>query len=61
MEKNYAFKLVCIDDSSPFSFDVLCDINRANLDEIHIYLKNHIGKFNLDTCKWLLLPIRKIG
>lgn len=54
---NVAFKLVCIDDSSPFDFQVLDDINRGSLDEIFMYLNENIEKFNLTTCKWLLLPI----
>lgn len=54
-----AFKLVCIDDSNPFEFAVLDDTNKENLDEVHNYLKKNIGKYNLQTCKWLLLPIYK--
>lgn len=32
--EDYAFKLVCIDDSSPIEFAVLDDINRSTLTEI---------------------------
>lgn len=52
-----SFKLVCIDDSSPFEFQVLDDTNKGSLDEIFAHLKENIGNYNIENCKWLLLPI----
>lgn len=57
--EDYAFKLVCIDDSSPLEFVVLDDVNRSTLTEIHEYMMANAGKYDLNSCKWLLLPIHK--
>lgn len=56
---DYAFKLVCIDDTSPIEFSVLDDINRGSLSDIYDYLINNIDKYNISHCKWILLPISK--
>ena len=53
MEK-LCFKVVCIDESDPFEYRVLEDVNRGNLDEVHDFInkriKQHIG------AKWMLIP-----
>lgn len=56
---NHAFKLVCIDDSSPLEFVVLDDVNRSTLTDIHEYLLQNMSRYDLDSCKFLLLPIHK--
>ena len=58
--KNHAFKLVCIDDSSPFEFAVVDDVNRSTLTEIHEYLLENASRYDLNSCKFLLLPIHKM-
>ena len=57
--EDFAFKLVCIDDSSPMEFMILDDVNKGNLNEIHSYLEDKINEYDLSTCKWLILPIKK--
>ena len=58
--KNYAFKLVCIDDSSPLEFAVLEDKNCGSLKEVYEYMSHNIYEHDLSSCKWLLLPIHKL-
>lgn len=54
---NVAFKLVCIDDSSPYKFKVLDDVNKRSLEEVYRYLEDNFEKYDIQTCKWLLMPI----
>lgn len=55
----YAFKLVCLDDTSPMEFAVLDDVNRGNLQEVFDYLNENISRYDIGKCKWILLPISR--
>ena len=53
MQKPF-FKILCIDESDPFEFQVLEDVNCGNLEEVYDFL---VEKMPLhDDAKWLLLP-----
>lgn len=53
MEKEF-YKLVCVDESDPFEYKILEDVNKGSLDEVHKYVmeksQKHIG------AKWMLIP-----
>ena len=53
MQKPF-FKIICIDESDPFEFQVLEDVNRGNLEEVHEFVKEKMPLH--DGAKWLLLP-----
>ena len=53
MEKQF-FKLVCVDENNPFEYEVLEDVNKGTLEEVHSYVKQNIHKHK--NAKWLLLP-----
>lgn len=52
--ENLFFKVVCVNDSNPMEYQVLEDVNRGNLDEVHEFVtqmyEKHIGS------KWMLIP-----
>lgn len=50
------YKLVVIDDSSPFEFEVVDDINRKDIPEIHEYLMEHLSKYPI-TVKFYVMPL----
>lgn len=52
-----SFKLVCFDDSSPYGFKVLDDVNKKSFQDICKYLEDNIEKYDIQTCKWLILPV----
>ena len=62
MEKleDFAFKLVCVDETNPLEYEVLEDVNAKDLDEVHKQISEKICKHNIATTKWMLLPIKKI-
>ena len=49
-------KLVVLDDSSPFEFVVVDDVNRGNIPEIHEYLMEHISKYPR-AAKFYVMPL----
>ena len=53
MEKQF-FKLVCLNEDNPFEYEVLEDVNRGTLDEVHDFVKENIHKY--DSAKWILIP-----
>lgn len=56
-KEKVAYKVVCIDDSSPFEFQVLDDVNRGTLNEVCERIAENGKKFDSARCKWLILPI----
>lgn len=56
---NYAFKIVCLDENNPIEYSVLDEVNVGNIDEVCEYLKENYDNFNLDICKWTIIPINK--
>lgn len=48
------FKLVCVDENDVFEYKILEDVNKATLDEVHIFVEQNIHKHK--NAKWLLLP-----
>ena len=50
------FKLVVFDDSNVFEFEVLTDVNKGNLQEVHEYLLEHTKEYPKEA-KYMLLPI----
>lgn len=52
MEKQF-FKLVCLNEDNPFEYEVLEDVNRGTLDEVHDYVKENIHKHK--SGKWILI------
>lgn len=59
LNMDYAFKLVCIDDTNPIEFTILDDVNRGSLLDIYNYLIATINNYDIRYCKWILLPISK--
>lgn len=53
MEKQF-FKLVCVDENNPFEYEVLEDVNKGTLEEVHSYVKQNIHKHK--SAKWTLIP-----
>lgn len=56
---NIFFKLVCVCEQDPLEYTVLEDVNLPNLDDVHTYVVDHIGEYNPDKIKWILLPMKK--
>ena len=54
MEQKMFYKLVCVDESDPLEYKVITDVNRSTLDDIHEYVKEHIGQYA--HAKWMLIP-----
>lgn len=57
--QNFAFKLVCIDENNPISYKVLDEINKGNIQEVCDYLKDNYKNFDINNCKWMIIPISK--
>ena len=57
----YAFKIVCLDENNPFGYKILDEVNKDNITEVCQYLKARYADFDMDVCKWVILPIRKIS
>lgn len=53
MEKQF-FKLVCLNEDNPFEYEVVEDVNRGTLDEVHDFVKKNIHKHK--SAKWMLIP-----
>lgn len=58
-ESKFAFKVVCIDENNPIEYTVLDEINMDNIDEVCRYLKTNYANFDMDICKWVIIPIKK--
>lgn len=58
---DYAFKVVCIDENNPIKYGVLDDVNISNILEVGKYLKENYLKYDLNNCKWIIIPIPKIN
>ena len=43
MSKPY-FKIICVDESDPFEFQVLEDVNRGTIDEVHEFVKEKLSE-----------------
>lgn len=52
-EKTFV-KLVCIDESDPFEYRILEDVNKGSLDEVHAFVQENFDKHY--GAKWILLP-----
>ena len=57
--QNFAFKLVCIDENNPIRYQVLDEVNKGNMQEIGDYLKDNYQKYDMNNCKWMIIPISK--
>ena len=52
--KTIYYKLVCV-EVDPLEYIVHEDLNRADLEEIHNFVKEGVRKYPM--AKWLLIPI----
>lgn len=59
MNNNYAFKVVCLDENNPIEYLVLDEVNKGTMEEVCAYLKENYNRFNMDNCKWIIIPISK--
>lgn len=58
--EKYFFKLVCVNENNPLEYEVLEDVNLANLSDVHTYVTTHINRYgNPEFTKWMLLPMKK--
>lgn len=55
----FFFKLVCVDETNPLEYEVLEDVNVGCLDDVHKFVTEHIGNYQPDKTKWMLLPMKK--
>lgn len=56
---DYAFKIVCLDENNPFGYIILDEVNKEDITEVCKYLKENYSKFDMDVCKWIILPMKK--
>ncbi len=59
MDKNYAFKIVCVDENNPIEYRVLDDINVRDMNTVCEHISKNYKRFNLDACKCIIIPIPK--
>lgn len=57
--KEYAFKVVCLDENNPVEYTILDEVNIKDMEEVCKYLQENYLKFNMDNCKWIILPMSK--
>ncbi len=57
--KNFAFKIVCVDENNPLEYSVLDETNKGSIEEICNYLQENYHKFDMNNCKWIIIPIAK--
>ena len=55
----YAFKIVCLDENNPIDYSILDYVNKSDINEVCNYLQENYKKFDMDNCKWIILPISK--
>lgn len=58
-KEQFAFKIVCVDENDPIEYKILDDINKDNITEVCQYLKSHYTDYDMNNCKWIILPICK--
>lgn len=59
MKENYSFKIVCLDENNPIRYSILDEIILGSIDEVCTYFKDNYDKFDLEVCKWVVIPIYK--
>lgn len=47
-------KVVCVDESNPFGYEVLEDSNQKDLESVHEFVLENFSKH--EGAKWLLYP-----
>lgn len=55
----YYYKIVCVDETNPLEYEVLEDVNVGCLEDVHKFVTEHIGNYQPDKTKWMLLPMKK--
>lgn len=55
----YAFKVVCLDENNPIEYSILDDVNKSDMNEVCKYLQESYKYFDMNNCKWIILPISK--
>ena len=58
--KKFAFKIVFIDENDPIEYKILDEVNKDNITEVCQYLKQRYNDFDLESCKWMIIPIPKV-
>lgn len=58
-ENEYAFKVVCLDENNPIGYTVLDEVNKRDMNEVCKYLQENYKNFDMDNCKWIILPMSK--
>lgn len=56
---NYAFKIVCVDENNPVAYTILDEVNKGNMLETCKYLQDNYSDYDLNKCKWIIIPIPK--
>ena len=54
MKKGNFFKVVCVDEDDPFEYQILEDVNRGTIEEVHEFVKEKVTLH--PNAKWILLP-----
>lgn len=56
---DYFFRLVCVDEKSPFEYPVLVDETLGSLQDVHKYMDEHIDEHRPGNSKWQLFMFKK--